>query len=140
MPRLSPPIAIALACCALATHSAAIAAPGIWRCGNSYSDSPCEGARQIEQQAPPSAEERLRRDEGTRRDQAAADRMQRERLELEARPRKSVVMGASPRPAPAAGPRKPESKKSTRPRKPDGFVATYTDPAAQPKGKKKKKQ
>jgi len=138
MPRLSPQIAIALACAAVAIHStAAAAAPGIWRCGNSYSDAPCEGGQQIESQAPPSAEARRHRDEATRRDQAVAERLQRERLELDAQPRRAVVIGEPPRKAPAAT-GKGSGKTPARPKKPDGFTATYSDPAAKPPGKKKK--
>ena len=138
MPRLSP-LWIALAC-VVATHSTSIAAPGdIWRCGNSYSDTPCDGGTQLDSQAQPSAEDRRQRDAGTRRDQAAADRMQRERLELEAKPRQPLVIGPPAREAPSANLLKPDKKKkNARPKKPDGFVATYTNPTAQPAEKKKK--
>lgn len=144
MPRLSP-LWIALAC-AVATHSTtSIAAPGsIWRCGNSYSDTPCDGGTRLEaQQAQPSAEDRQQRDAGTRRDQAAADRMQRERLELESKPRQAVVIGPpaaeASRATSSARVAKPEKKKrSTRPSKPDEFVATYTAPSTPPGDKKKK--
>ena len=140
MPRLSP-LWIALAC-VVATHSTtSIAAAGnIWRCGNSYSDTPCDGGTQLDAQAPPSAKDRRQRDAGTRRDQAAADRMQRERLELEAKPRQALVIGPPAREAASANPLKPEKKKkNARPKKPDGFVATYANPTAQPAEKKKKK-
>ena len=137
MPRLSP-LWIALVC-AITPHSTAIAAAGIWRCGNSYSDAPCEGGKHIGPEAPPSAEERRQRDENTRRDQAAAERMQRERLELEARPRQSLVIGPPAREtsgtSPSASTPQPDKKKkkNARPKKPDAFIASYTDPA----GKKK---
>ena len=142
MPRLSP-LQIALAC-AVATHlPASIAGPegNIWRCGNSYSDAPCVGGTQLGAQPQPSAEDRRQRDAGTRRDQAAADRMQRERLEFEAKPRQAVVIGPPPGTEPSASLHRPDKikKKSARPKKPDGFVASYADPAAQPAKKKKKK-
>lgn len=140
MPRLSP-LWIALAC-AIATNSTANAGPGVWRCGNSYSDTPCEGGKPVGAPSTPSAEDRRQRDEGTRRDQVAADRMQRERLEFEGRPRQAVVIGPPARGASASVPSattlKPDKKKkSARPKKPDAFTATYTDPAAKPAGKKK---
>ena len=140
MPRLSP-LWIALAC-VVATHSTtSIAAAGnIWRCGNSYSDTPCDGGTQLAPQSQPSAEDRRQRDAGTRRDQATADRMQRERLELEAKPRQALVIGPPAREAPSATPPKPDRKnRNARPKKPDGFVATYNNPTAQPAEKKKKK-
>ena len=140
MPRLSP-LWIALAC-AINTNSTAIAAPGIWRCGNSYANTPCEDGKHIGTPAPPSAEERRRRDADTRRDQAAAERMQRERLEREAQPRRAAVIGAPKRETPAAkahaGALKPDKKKKNGAAKPDAFVASYTDPNAKPAGKKKK--
>ena len=143
MPRLSP-LGIALAC-VVATHSTtSIAAPGsIWRCGNSYSDTPCDGGTRLDApQAQPSAEDRSQRDADTRRDQAAADRMQRERLELESKPRQALVIGPPAAEASGASPSarvaKPEKKKrNARPSRPDEFVATYADPSTQPGDKKK---
>ena len=141
MPRLSPPwIAPA---CAVTTFSTATAAPGIWRCGNSYSDTPCEGGKHIDPDAPPSAEDRRQRDESTRRDQAIAERMQRERLDREARPRQALVMAPAAREprspaAPSASLLKADKKKKgARPKKSDEFIATYKDPAAPPASKKK---
>ena len=140
MPRLSP-LWIALAC-AINTNPTAVAAPGIWRCGNSYADIPCQDGKHIGTQSPPSAEDRRRRDEDTRRDQAASERMQRERLELEAQPRHAAVIGAPARDAPAvkpqAGTPKPGKKKKNGAATPDAFVASYDDPNAKPAGKKKK--
>ena len=136
MLRLSP-LWIALAC-AINTHSTALAAPGIWRCGNNYSDIPCEGGKQVDTQAPPSAQDRKRRDEDTLRDQAAAERMQRERLELDAQPRRAAVISAPARETPAAKPQAGLLKSNKKKKKPDAFVASYTDPNAKPAGKKNK--
>ena len=147
MPRLSP-LWIALAC-VVTTSSSAIAAPGIWRCANSYSDSPCEGGRLIgPAAAAPSAEQRRQADEGTRRDQTAADRMaadrmERERIRLDAQPRHGVVMAApghaeADTPSSAAKLKSEKKKKAQRPQKPEAFVASYGGPADQPAGSKKK--
>ncbi|MGR4869419.1 hypothetical protein ACIPRI_11185 [Variovorax sp. LARHSF232] len=142
-------IALACAAAAAAAVAQALAAPAttIWRCGNSYSDTPCEGARPIEADAPPSAERRRQADEGTRRDMEAANRMQRERLRLEAEHsrRGAVVIGApargeAARAAPAPTLLKPGKKK--RLEKPDAFVASYANPDGNEKrssNKKKKK-
>ena len=135
MPRLSP-LGIVLACAAC-THIPATAEPAIWRCGNAYSDRPCEGGKPLEPADQPSEAQRRQADEATRRDQAAAQRMERERLRLDAQPRHGVVIGPA---APKAGsPRSKltDKKKLERPKKPDAFVASYGDPAA---GKKKKKK
>ena len=144
MPRLSP-LSIALAC-VVATHSTtSIAAPdNIWRCGNSYSDTPCDGGTRLgSQQAQPSAEDRRQRDANTRRDQAAADRMQRERLELESKPRQAVVIGPRAAEASSTTPstslaKAGKKRRSARPGRPDEFVATYADPSPEPGNKKKK--
>jgi len=138
MPRLSP-LCIAWACAALAT-SHTFAAPAIWRCGNSYSDLPCEGGSQIGAAgATPSAEQRRQADEGTRKDQAAAQRMERERLHLEARaPRSAAVIAAPPREAKhAAAPYtvvKPNRKKAVE--KADAFVASSGRPPPKERSKK----
>lgn len=150
MPRLSP-LCIAWACAALAMPPHALAAPQtIWRCAsNSYSDMPCEGGREFGSGAPPlpSSEQRQQADEATRKDQAAAQRMQRERLRLEAQqPGANVIGGASPRDVKA--PPRPTvlaSSAGKRTKKPrgtstDDFVATYATPDAgkPPRGKKPK--
>ena len=137
---------IALACAAAASITApALAAPTIWRCGNSYSDTPCEGAKPIEADAPPSAERRRQADEGTRRDMEAANRMQRERLRLEAeQSRRGAIVIGSPargeaaRAAPAPTLLKPGKKK--RLEKPDAFVASYANPDGNEKSSNKKKK
>ena len=142
MPRLSP-LWITLVC-VVATSSSAIAAPGIWRCANSYSDSPCEGGRLIgPAAAAPSTEQRRQADEGTRRDQTAADRMERERIRLDAQPRHGVVMAApghagADTPSSAAKLKAEKKKKAQRPQKPEAFVASYGGPADQPPATKKK--
>ena len=137
---------IALACTAAAAGAQALAGPSIWRCGNSYSDMPCEGARAIEADAPPSAERRRQADEGTRRDMEAASRMQRERLRLEAEQsrRRAIVIGPPGREAAAGAsaaaptlPKPAKRKKSLQ--KPDAFVASYANPDADEKSRKKKK-
>ena len=137
---------IALAWVAAASIATpALAAPTIWRCGNSYSDAPCEGAKPIEADAPPSAERRRQADEGTRRDMEAANRMQRERLRLEAEQlrRGAIVIGApargeAARAAPTPTLLKPSKKK--RLEKPDAFVASYASPDGNEKSSSKKKK
>ena len=140
---------IALACAVAAAAAAAqvLAAPDvtIWRCGNSYSDTPCEGARPIEADAPPSAERRRQADESTRRDMEAAAGMQRERLRLEAGQsrRGAIVIGAparseAARATPAPTLLKPGKKK--RLAKSDAFMASYASPDDDGKGSSNKKK
>jgi hypothetical protein len=144
MPRLSP-LWIMLACVAGTSSpaSSAIAAPAIWRCANSYSDTPCDGGRPIGPAAAPTAEQRRQADEGTRRDQTAADRMERERIRLDAQPRHGVVMTAPGHAVvdatSSAAKLKPDKKKKAqRPQKPEAFTASYSNPADTPAGSRKK--
>ena len=129
---------IALACAGIAIAQAQ-AAPGIWRCGNSYSDKPCADGKPIETDEPPGAERRRQADEATRRDTEAANRMQRERLRLEASQahQRAIVIGpAAPREAPTDA--KPgKKKKEKRPTPSDAFVASYANPDLKEKKKKK---
>ena len=143
MPRLSP-LHVAWACAALAASTITFAAPGIWRCGNnSYSDIPCEGGLPFSPNAPPSAQQREQADEATRKDQAAASRMQRERLQLESTAaRNATVIGpAKSEPAPAASKSK-ASKPSNKRKKTGGpddgtFVASSGKPEKEPKKPKR---
>ncbi len=90
---LAPVIAI------LAGSIGTTASATVWRCGNSYSDTPCAGATAIEAPASPSAQQQRQADEATRKDQAAAQRMERERIRLEAAAagRGAVIIGEPPR-------------------------------------------
>lgn len=143
MLRLSP-LWIALACTA-AANSPAWAAPGIWRCGNnSYSQTPCEGGQSIDVEAAPNAQRRREAEDGTRRDRAAADRMERERLQLEAQQarQRAVVIGEPSREKP--GNARPstarQSAKTKKPEKPDAFTASYADPSDKGKSKKPRRK
>lgn len=70
---------------AIGVCSADAAAQGAntWRCGNTYSDQPCEGGRTVKVDDRRSDEDRRAADAGTRGVQTQADRMERNRLSLE---------------------------------------------------------
>jgi hypothetical protein len=70
---------------AIGVCSAVAAAQGAntWRCGNTYSDQPCEGGRTVKVDDRRSDEDRRAADAGTRGIQTQADRMERNRLSLE---------------------------------------------------------
>jgi hypothetical protein len=123
---------LALTLCALA--AAPSVAQTIYRCGDTYSQQPCTGARTIEPDAyQPSAAERARAAAATRRDAALADAMEKERLRQEAQPA-AYVPPAKPRAA--AEPRKPD-KADTRKLE----VVSAGGPGTQsPKGKSGKKK
>ena len=77
--------AIAIFSIAAGICSAGAAAQGAntWRCGNTYSDQPCEGGRTVKVDDRRSDEDRRAADAGTRSAQTQADRMERNRLSLE---------------------------------------------------------
>lgn len=70
---------------ALGICSAGASAQGAstWRCGNAYSDRPCEGGSTVKVDDRRSNEDRRAADAGTRNAQTQADRMERNRLSLE---------------------------------------------------------
>ena len=79
--------------------SAATASANTWRCGNAYSDQPCEGGRRIDTADPRSAENQRAAEAATQRIERRADAMARERMQLEnsAEGRGRVTVIADPR-------------------------------------------
>ncbi|WP_295985619.1 hypothetical protein [uncultured Variovorax sp.] len=77
--------ATAILSVAIGICSAGAAAQGAntWRCGNTYSDQPCEGGKTVKVNDRRSDEDLRAADAGTRSAQAQADRMERNRLSLE---------------------------------------------------------
>jgi hypothetical protein len=141
-----PACVLALAIASLGCAASAPAHATIWRCGNTYSDRPCAGATPIEAPAAPSEQERRQADEATRNDQAAAERMARERLRLEAAAaRRGAVIISHPTPtssphqheaASASKGKKPSSKKLRPGSRDDEFVASGQAPARKTRKKK----
>jgi hypothetical protein len=78
---------------------AATASANTWRCGNAYSDHPCEGGKRIDTADPRSAENQRAAEAATLRIERRADAMARERMQLEnsAAGRGSVTVIADPR-------------------------------------------
>ena len=54
-----------------------------WRCGNTYSDRPCEGGKPVKVEDPRSDQDRRAADAGTRNAQTQADHLERTRLSQE---------------------------------------------------------
>lgn len=154
--RYARPCLLAVAACA----AFAAQANTIWRCGDRYSDVPCEGGRTVEAAPQASADQARRAQEATRSNLQAADMLQRQRLREEGRGQ-TPVQAVPPMsiPGPQAGAedtsddrrrRQPESRTG---RKPDMFMATVPgtgkqkksanktvrEPAAPRKGRSKKR-
>ncbi len=126
-----------IAACVHLTGPAAANASETWRCGNSYSDQPCPGGKAIDASDPRNSADRRAADAATRRDRAAADTLERERLRREAMARQQsqpIVIAkervAVSQPKPHAG------KKKRGRREPEYFTAH--DPEAALKKRKKK--
>ncbi|MDM0043308.1 hypothetical protein QTH91_02320 [Variovorax dokdonensis] len=145
-----PARAFAPAIATLICIASPIAQAAIWRCGNSYSDIPCPDAVRIDPSGTaPSAEQKREADEATRKNEAAAQRMERERLRLEAATvgRGATIIGEAPKPPSShkhelktlgAAPMKKSGKARSRPGTED-FVAT-AETAESKSGKSSKKK
>ena len=73
-------LSVAIGAC---STGAAAQGTGTWRCGNTYSDQPCEGGRTVKVDDRRSDEDRRAADAGIHSAQTQADRMERSRLSLE---------------------------------------------------------
>ena len=123
------------------------AAQNVYKCGNSYSQTPCFGATLMDAQDSRTPTEKAERDATTLSTSRAANKMEQERLALEQKdnaantpPHSPVVATAK---APDAGPKAAEPAKKpklSRPAKPDAFTAvvpgTQKPHKAKPRTKK----
>ena len=103
-----------------------------WRCGNAYTDQPCNGGRPLGIDADRETSQR-NADDATRDARATADRMeaQRQRLEAMGARNRPIVIDNAPR---RAAEERPAAKLRMRRKE-----ALYTKPNAAPKKKSKKK-
>ncbi|MDM0025799.1 hypothetical protein [Variovorax saccharolyticus] len=79
--------------------AAAQASNGIWRCGNSYTDQPCDAGQALDLDDARSAVQKRAADQATREARAEAQRMERDRLRLEATqgPGQAALIDNAPR-------------------------------------------
>lgn len=126
-----------IACMAFCTWIGAVQAQeasGAWRCGNTYTDQPCKGGKAVALDEAPHADQAREAERATRRTQAAADRMERDRLRQEKSAPSPLIH--LPKPTQAASPAEPvhsAAKKKKGRKEPDFFTA------AGPRTSKKKK-
>ncbi|MDM0012436.1 hypothetical protein QTH87_08310 [Variovorax sp. J22P168] len=83
---------------------AAEASPSIWRCGNTYTDVPCQAGQSLEADDARSPAQQREADQATRAARAEAQRMERDRQRLEATQRPAVLIDNAPKPRTAAAP------------------------------------
>ncbi len=72
-----------IASCAYSTIAPAQGASKTWRCGNTYSDRPCEGGKTVKVDDPRSDQDRRAADAGARSASTHADQLERSRLSQE---------------------------------------------------------
>jgi hypothetical protein len=131
---------IAIVCMALCTAIGAADAQnpaGAWRCGNTYSDQPCTGGKAVALDDAPSADQVRDAERNTQRTQAAADRMERDRLRRE---KAAAPLSHIPKPTNAVVPTEaahPVAKKKKGRNAPDFFTAA--GPGSSTKKKKSAK-
>jgi hypothetical protein len=118
--------------------AAAQASNGIWRCGNTYTDQPCEAGRALPLDEAPGATRKREADQATREARAEAERMERERLRLEAAqgPGQATLIDNAPRTRATAPEARDPSMKKGKPRKDPQYLSPR-DPSAAPKKKKR---
>ncbi len=127
----------AIVCMALCTGigiAQAQDASGAWRCGNTYTDKPCTGGKALALDAAPSADQAREAERSTQRTQAAADRMERDRLRLErAAPSPLIHLPKPTNTVSPAEPARPTAKKKKGRKEPEFFTAAGPGSAAKKK-------
>ncbi len=131
-----------IACCAFSTGAFAQKA---YRCGNSYSQSPCPGGNAVDTSGSQVRAEAKKSQNEADRSAKAADKMEKSRLAQEKRDRANngaTVINAQPLPKDTKDPKdatgKPEPKAGSKPKRhpPEHFTAQAP---AEPKSKSKPK-
>lgn len=102
-------------------------AQNVYRCGGSYSNTPCPGATVVPTDDPRSAAQRAQTDAATRRDARSAKVLESERLMQEAKPAPATILNPAPASLPADNPvaraKKPELFTAVSPKKPGDTTA-----------------
>ncbi len=121
---------------ALAALWAPAQAQNVYRCGESYSNTPCPGAKVVPTDDARSPAQRAQTDAATRRDARSAQVLETERLKEEGKPAQAIIPAAKPEPA-APGTDRTLSKAKAK--KPELFTAVVPKKPGEVKKKKKNK-
>jgi len=116
----------------------ALAQAQIYRCGNSYSQSPCPGGQQVDAQDPRSATQAAQTREAATRDAKLATELEKARLAREAQVKQTAApspVSAASKPAPAQG-----KQKTGKDKGPKDFTAVVPGSGAKAKKRKEKKK
>ncbi|MES3004383.1 MAG: hypothetical protein V4787_27075 [Pseudomonadota bacterium] len=82
---------LALLCAGLFACAVPAAAQGVYRCGNSYSQQPCPGGKEVAVEDTRNAAQREQTDKAVQRDAKAAEVMEKARLKEEAKPAQALL-------------------------------------------------
>ncbi|MFC5495983.1 hypothetical protein ACFPOE_00425 [Caenimonas terrae] len=136
---MTKPAGPALLLFALSALCLTAQAQNVYRCGESYSNSPCAGATVVPTDDPRSAAQKAQTDAATKRDARLAQVLENERLKAEGKPASAVIFEQPQAHAP-----RPVDKPLAKPKgkgKPEFFTAVAPrKPGDAPPKKKKKKQ
>jgi hypothetical protein len=135
--RIATRSSLLLAGACLHWAAAAQGASGIWRCGNTYTDQPCDAGRALPLDEAPGATRKRDADQATREARAEAERMERDRLRLEAAqgPGQATLIDNAPRARAVAPEARDTSMKKGKPRKDPQYLSPR-DPSAAPRKKR----
>ena len=82
---------LALLCAGLFACAVPAAAQGVYRCGNTYSQQPCPGGKEVAVEDERSAAQRAQTDRAVQRDAKTAEAMEKARLKEEAKPAQALL-------------------------------------------------
>jgi hypothetical protein len=82
---------LVLLCASLFACAIPAAAQGVYRCGNSYSQQPCPGGKEVAVEDERNAGQRAQTDKAVQRDAKAAEAMEKARLKEEAKPAQAIL-------------------------------------------------
>lgn len=114
-------------------------AQNVYRCGESYSNTPCPGAKVVPTDDARSPDQKAQTDSATRRDARSAQVLERERLKQEGNPAPATILA----PLPASEPALPATDRTlskARLKKPELFTAVSPRKPGEAGAKKKKQK
>lgn len=106
----------------------------VYKCGNSYSQTPCADGKTVDVSDPRSAAQKAEADAATRRGAKAADAMERNRLREEAQMRAANRVAAGKTPTAGAAKKAVGEKKAKKEKPPEYFTAREPDGKRSPPG------
>lgn len=133
------PVPCAALLLALSTLWGPAHAQNVYRCGESYSNSPCPGATVVPTDDPRSPAQRAQTDAATRRDAKSAQVLEHERLKQEGKPVPATILAPAAANEPPA-PVQDRTISKAKAKKPELFTAVAPKKPGDADAKKKKKK